>query len=207
MLPIKAVVVDDHPFLRIAVKTILLQNNYNVVAEADNGIDAMNILRLHQPELLILDLGIPQLDGLEVIRRATDRYPNLKIVVLTAQEPALYAVRCKESGAHAILSKADDLERLSQTAKQVLAGKLVFPQSEYYGESLANSEAELLASLSNRELQILRLLCVGKANKDIADEVAISYKTVSSHKTNILSKLNLNSTVDLADFARRNNLL
>ncbi|KKL00503.1 DNA-binding response regulator [Rheinheimera mesophila] len=206
MLPISVAVVDDHPFLRLAVKNVLEQHNFKVVVEADNGLDAVALPRKEEFKLMILDLGIPQLDGLEVIHRLAQRHPDVFIIVLTAQEPSIYAVRCAEAGAHGILSKSQELNKLVDMAHKVLRGQKVFPQPEYYGERLAESESELLASLSNRELQILNLLCKGKANKDIADEISISFKTVSTHKTNLLVKLGLSSMIELVDFARRNGL-
>lgn len=207
MLPISVAVVDDHPFLRLAVKAVLERHNFVVLAEADNGIDAIQLLKNTPCQLMILDLDIPQMSGLEVIRRVCQRYPDTRILVLTAQEPAVYAVRCIEAGAYGIVSKAQPLEELAEAARLVLKGKKVFPQPELYGEQLASSEAALLASLSNRELQIVELLCKGHANKDIAETMAISHKTVSTHKTNILGKLNLGSSMELFDFAKRHNLL
>lgn len=207
MLPISVAVVDDHPFLRLAVKAVLERHNFVVLAEADNGIDAVQLLKNTPCQLMILDLDIPQMSGLEVIRRVNQRYPETRILVLTAQEPAVYAVRCIEAGAYGIVSKAQPLEELAESARLVLKGKKVFPQPELYGEQLASSEAALLASLSNRELQIVELLCKGHANKDIAETMAISHKTVSTHKTNILAKLNLGSSMELFDFAKRHNLL
>lgn len=207
MLPISVAVVDDHPFLRLAVKAVLERYNFVVLAEADNGIDAIQLLKNTPCQLMILDLDIPQMSGLEVIRRVKQRYPDTRILVLTAQDPSVYAVRCIEAGAYGIISKAQPLEELAEAARLVLKGKKVFPQSEFYGEQLAGSESELLASLSNRELQIVELLCKGHANKDIAETMAISHKTVSTHKTNILAKLNLGSSMELFDFAKRHNLL
>lgn len=207
MLPISVAVVDDHPFLRLAVKAVLERYNFVVLAEADNGIDAIQLLKNTSCQLMILDLDIPQMSGLEVIRRVKQRYPDTRILVLTAQDPSVYAVRCIEAGAYGIISKAQPLEELAEAARLVLKGKKVFPQSEFYGEQLAGSESALLASLSNRELQIVELLCKGYANKDIAETMAISHKTVSTHKTNILAKLNLGSSMELFDFAKRHNLL
>lgn len=207
MLPISVAVVDDHPFLRLAVKAVLERYNFVVLAEADNGIDAIQLLKNTPCQLMILDLDIPQMSGLEVIRRVKQRYPDTRILVLTAQDPSVYAVRCIEAGAYGIISKAQPLEELAEAARLVLKGKKVFPQSEFYGEQLAGSESALLASLSNRELQIVELLCKGHANKDIAETMAISHKTVSTHKTNILAKLNLGSSMELFDFAKRHNLL
>ncbi|MCW4629692.1 MULTISPECIES: response regulator transcription factor [Marinomonas] len=207
MLPISVAVVDYHPFLRLAVKAVLERYNFVVLAEADNGIDAIQLLKNTSCQLMILDLDIPQMSGLEVIRRVKQRYPDTRILVLTAQDPSMYAVRCIEAGAYGIISKAQPLEELAEAARLVLKGKKVFPQSEFYGEQLAGSESVLLASLSNRELQIVELLCKGHANKDIAETMAISHKTVSTHKTNILAKLNLGSSMELFDFAKRHNLL
>ncbi|WP_418138992.1 response regulator [Marinomonas sp. RS-M-Aa-14] len=207
MLPISVAVVDYHPFLRLAVKAVLERYNFVVLAEADNGIDAIQLLKNTSCQLMILDLDIPQMSGLEVIRRVKQRYPDTRILVLTAQDPSMYAVRCIEAGAYGIISKAQPLEELAEAARLVLKGKKVFPQSEFYGEQLAGSESVLLASLSNRELQIVEFLCKGHANKDIAETMAISHKTVSTHKTNILAKLNLGSSMELFDFAKRHNLL
>ncbi|MGP9800805.1 response regulator [Rheinheimera sp. NSM] len=209
MDPFSAMIVDDHPFLRMAVRKLLEQKGYNVIAEADNGIDAIKILRNQPCDIMVLDLDIPQLSGLEVMKRVTASHPATKILVLTAQTPALYAVRCAEAGAAGILGKHEELENLAEAVKMILRGYRFFPQTDARGNLAAEvmSETELLNSLTNRELQVLRALCQGQANIDIADAMAISYKTVSTHKANIMDKLGLNSLLELIEFARRNQLL
>lgn len=206
----KVLVVDDHPFIRSAVKMLLKQEGFEVVAEADNGADALQKAREHTPDLIVLDIAMPKLDGLEVISRIAALGLSCKVLVLTSQPAMFYSMRCMKAGAAGYISKTNDLDELSKAINAVMAGYTFFPNlatnsvRRVDGQS---TDSELIESLSDREITILQQLSSGLSNKEIADALLISNKTVSTYKTRLIEKLKVKSVVYLADFAKRNNLV
>ena len=206
----KALVVDDHFFIRSAVKTMLEQEKFQIVGEADNGADAIQLAREHAPDLIVLDISMPKLDGLEVIGRLQTLGLNNRILVLTSQPAALFAARCMKAGAAGYLSKNDDLADVLRAVKSVMSGYTFFPNlnsASVRATDLEVTELELIKSLSDRELTVLQHLAWGSSNKDIGDLLLISSKTVSTYKTRLIQKLNVKSVVYLAEFAKRNHLI
>lgn len=206
----KALVVDDHPFIRSSVKMLLKQEGFEVVAEADNGADAVQMAREHEPELIVLDIAMPKLDGLEVIARICALGLPSKILVLTSQSPQFYSMRCMKAGAAGYISKTHDLDELVKAIKAVMGGYTFFPNLAHSSVRRSDAEAtdlELIQTLSDRELTILQQLSQGLSNKEIGDAMLLSNKTVSTYKTRLIEKLKVKSVVYLADFAKRNNLV
>ncbi|EJM27396.1 response regulator transcription factor [Pseudomonas sp. GM25] len=206
----KAIVVDDHPFIRSAVKMLLKQENFDVVAEADNGADAVQLVREHTPELVLLDIAMPKLDGLEVISRISSLGLPSKILVLTSQSALFYSMRCMKAGAAGFISKTNDLDELVKAIKAVMGGYTFFPNLATSSVRRSDAEAtdlELIQTLSDRELTILQQLANGLSNKEIGEAMLLSNKTISTYKTRLIEKLNVKSVVYLADFAKRNNLI
>lgn len=206
----KALVVDDHPFIRSSVKMLLKQEQFEVVAEADNGADAVQLAREHSPDLIILDIAMPKLDGLEVISRISALNLKSKILVLTSQSALFYSMRCMKAGAAGYISKTNDLDELVKAIKAVMDGYTFFPNlatSSVRRSDVQATDLELIQSLSDRELTILQQLSNGLTNKEIGDAMLLSNKTISTYKTRLIEKLNVKSVVYLADFAKRNNLI
>ena len=206
----KAVVVDDHPFIRATVCLLLRQERITVVGQADNGIDAMRLVREHEPDLIILDLSMPGLDGLEVIARVKRLGQGVKTLVLTSHLPEVYSLRCLQAGAAGFVSKTNDLGELNKAVRAIRSGFTYFPEvmlSTVNNQELTCTEAQLVASLSDRELAVLQHLARGLSNKVIGEMMLLSNKTISTYKGRLLEKLRLNSQIDMADFARRNHLL
>ena len=207
---VKAMVVDDHPFIRASVSMLLQQENIEVIAQADNGADAVQRARELAPDLIILDIAMPRLDGLQVISRIMTDQPHCKIVVLTSQSPIFYAMRCMKAGAAGYISKNDDLDELVRAIKAVLTGYTFFPNLASSSVRRSDAQAtdlELIQSLSDRELTILQQLSNGMSNKEIGEAMLLSSKTISTYKTRLIEKLNVKSVVYLADFAKRNQLV
>lgn len=206
----KALVVDDHPFIRSSVKMLLKQEEFEVVAEADNGADAVQLARELEPDLIILDISMPKLDGLEVISRISALKVSSKILVLTSQSALFYSMRCMKAGAAGFISKTNDLDELVKAIKAVMSGYTFFPNlatSSVRRSDVEATDLQLIQSLSDRELTILQQLSNGLSNKEIGDTMLLSNKTVSTYKTRLIEKLNVKSVVYLADFAKRNNLI
>ena len=206
----KILIVDDHPLIRSAVSAILSNHGYHVVGETDSGVDAVQMAREHHVDLIILDLSLPGLDGLEVIRRIKALGLTSRILVLTSHSPLHYSQRCMKAGATGFITKTKGLSEVLQAVKVVLDGYTFFPNlsdSSVRSSDCAVSEQELIERLSGRELSILKQLALGKTNKKIAEDMLLSSKTISTYKARLIGKLNMKSVVYLAEFAKRNDLI
>ncbi|MCS3770598.1 two-component system response regulator EvgA [Aeromonas hydrophila] len=202
----KILVVDDHPAIRMAVKIILLDKNKCEINEADNGVDAIAMIRRDNYDTIILDIGIPKMNGIEVIKRIRKISGEIVIMVLSAQDKRDYTFRCLLAGANGFLSKMNDLGQLRDALACCHAGKKYFPSDllRQYSRGKQNPDINLIDSLSDRELSVLTALCRGYSNKEIAADMLLSEKTVSTYKTRLMNKLNVNNMVNLLDFYKRN---
>jgi two-component system response regulator EvgA len=203
----KILVVDDHPVIWVAVRALLEREGHTIAAETDNGVDALSLAKELRPDLVVLDLTIPKLDGLDVIARFQSLSGAIPILVLTAHDPLHYAQRCKAAGAAGFVSKQGDLTELTGAVKAILSGYTYFPNLAVQVGQLSGvqkSEADQLAALSNRELTVLQFLAGGMLNKDIAERMLISEKTVSTYKSRLLIKLHMSTLLELIEFAKRN---
>ncbi|MGE7989877.1 response regulator [Pseudomonas sp. NPDC089554] len=205
----KVLIVDDHPVIRLAVRMLMERHGYEVVSETDNGVDALQLTREYLPDIVVLDIGIPKLDGLEVIARMTAASPGTKVLVLTSQAPGHFSMRCMQSGAAGYVCKQQELTELLSAIKAVLSGYSYFPNQALHktrGGVGSGSETEMVERLSGREMMVLQQLARGRTNKEIADSMFLSNKTVSTYKTRLLLKLNARSLVDLIELAQRHGL-
>lgn len=203
-------IVDDHPVIRLAIRMLLEHEGYEIVGETDNGVDAMQMIRECVPDLIILDISIPKLDGLEVLARFNAMNSTLKTLVLTAQSPTLFAMRCMQSGAAGYVCKQEELSELVSAIKAVFSGYNYFPSQALTPERHEDgdcSEIELFKLVNDRELMVLQLFAQGKTNKEIAKGMFLSNKTVSTYKKRLMQKLKANSLVDLIELAKRNSLV
>ncbi|HEJ4799681.1 TPA: response regulator transcription factor [Pseudomonas aeruginosa] len=204
----KVLIVDDHPAIRLAVRLLFERDGFTIVGEADNGAEALQVARKKSPDLAILDIGIPKIDGLEVIARLKSLKLDTKVLVLTRQNPAQFAPRCLQAGAMGFVSKRENLSELLLAAKAVLAGYIHFPTGALrsINQQSRDNEARMLESLSDREMTV-QYLANGNTNKAIAQQLFLSEKTVSTYKSRIMLKLNAHSLAGLIDFARRHELI
>ncbi|KGF65645.1 MULTISPECIES: response regulator transcription factor [Pseudomonas] len=203
-------IIDDHPVIRMAIRMLLENENYEVVGETDNGVDAMQMVRECMPDLIILDISIPKLDGLEVLARFNAMNLPSKILVLTAQAPSLFAIRCMQSGASGYVCKQEDLSELVSSVKAVLSGYNYFP-SQALAATIKKegdpNEIERFKLVNDRELMVLQLFAQGRTNKEIAKGMFLSNKTVSTYKTRLMQKLKAKTLVELIEMAKRNSLV
>lgn len=205
----KVLIVDDHPVIRLAIKLILEREGHTIIAETDNGVDALTIIKNQHPDLVILDIAIPKIDGLEVLARLTTVKPRPRILILTSQPADLLAFRCMKAGAAGFVTKGDNLEELQRAVWAALSGYSFFPTdilSTVNPTITSSSEHAMLNSLSDREIMVLQMLAQGKTNKEIGDSLLLSNKTISTYKTRLQLKLNAFNLVALVDFAKRNGL-
>lgn len=197
--------VDDHPTVRLAVRMLLERERFQVIGEAGDGIDAVQQARQLRPDVVILDIGLPGLDGMEAIKRLQLLEPAPKIMVLTGQPADLYVRRCLDAGIAAFVNKDEDLDALVFALKALVKGYSTFPQMSVNSNSL-ESECSRLASLSNREMEVLRRLTRGENNKFIGECMNLSAKTISTYRGRIMDKLKTESLVEMVDLAKRNNV-
>ena len=202
-------IIDDHPVIRLAIRMLLEHEGYKVVGETDNGCDAIQMVRECLPDLIILDISIPKLDGLEVLCRFNAMNTQMKTLILTAQSPTLFATRCMRSGADGYVCKEGDLSELLRAIRAVLSGYNYFPSQALNaaGSECHSHELELFKSVNDRELMVLQLFAQGRTNKEIAKGMFLSNKTVSTYKKRLMQKLKAKSLVELIELAKRNALV
>lgn len=205
----RILIVDDHPVIRMAMKMLLEAEGHQIVGDTDNGVDAISLGRELKPDLVILDIGIPRLDGLEVISRLMVLALPLRILVLTGQSASLFALRSMQAGAAGFVCKQGGLAELVTAVNAVASGYSYFPSSAMrpVQQGAYSDDVELLGRLSDREVSVLQYLSQGYSNKQISEQMFISNKTVSTYKARLLLKLNAGSLVDLIEFAKRNTLI
>ena len=198
-------IVDDHPVVRMSLRMLLEHERFNVVAEVGNGSEVAQMARELKPDVVILDIGLPGLDGMEVIKRlqSLDQVP--KIMVLTGQATDLYVRRCLDAGIGAFVTKDEDHDALLFALKALVKGYSTFPQMSVNSNSL-ESEPMRLASLSNREMEVLRRLARGESNKNIGSSMNLSAKAISTYRGRIMDKLKTESLVEMVDLAKRNHV-
>lgn len=200
-------IVDDHPAFRLVIKTHLLQLlGTQEVFEADNGQSAMEMARQFAPDLTILDLDIPRINGLDVLARLKTAHPSMRVLILSSHDASTFVSRAMRAGAQGFVSKSQDVKEIMRSVEAVMSGYSVFPVAPSASVGSAGRgvvEERKLELLSDKELVILQMLAKGMSNKTIGDALFISNKTVSSHKTRLMTKVGVATLVDLVDFARR----
>ncbi|WMI97632.1 response regulator transcription factor [Pseudomonas chlororaphis subsp. aurantiaca] len=206
----RILIVDDHPVVRLAVRVMLTGEGHEIVGEAGNGVEAVSCIRQHNPDLVLLDITMPTLDGIAVIERMKKFELPAKVIMLTSLSAGYYAMRCVRAGASGFISKEEALDVLPGAINKVMEGCVYLPESvsdSSHKSDMSVGEVESIASLSDRELSVLQQLSRGISVKDIANNIMLSSKTVSCYKARLIAKLNVKSVVDLADLARRNKLI
>ncbi|MEE1866053.1 response regulator [Pseudomonas auratipiscis] len=200
----RVMIVEPLPLLRLALGQVLERLGHQVVAQTDNGQDALLQARSESPQLVVLELAITGLGGLDLTRRLKLRDPSLQVLVYTTQSTSQFARLCGQAGADGFVSKHDELLELERALGAVSHGRRYFPR-DARGAAVVVGGNELDA-LSARELTVLELIGEGCSNQAIAEQLAISYKTVSTYKTRLQEKLQVDSRLALANIAQRNGI-
>jgi len=201
-----ALVVDDHPITHLGCARLLRDNGYEEVFEAHDSNDAYRLTERHKPNLIVLDLGLPGVGGLKMIGPLIERHPDTRILVFSMNEGVVFAARALEAGAKGYLIKNSTPEDFSAAVQTLEAGK-VFLQREMAMElAIMNTGGERnpLSSLSDRELQVLRLIGQGKSHQEIASDINVSYKTVANTASILKRKLGAKTLSDLIRLAIEN---
>lgn len=197
-----ALLVDPTPIVRSALRDLLESMGHGSIDEAIDVPTALTLAREKRPELVILEMALPGAGGLDLLRRLRARDPAQKLLVYSRQNPAHFAPLCFQAGASGFVSKDEDITGLHKAIVDVLAGRAHFAR-----EYMQPGSGGELGNLTPRELAVLQLIAEGHSNLRIAEQLRISFKTVSTYKGHLLEKLHVGSNVELAEIARRNGLL
>ena len=207
-----AVIADDHEIVRRGLKSLLESHDCRILAEASDGLTAAQTVAKLKPGLLFLDLNMPRLHGLEVLKQVRASSPHTRVVVLSMHNDEPYVIEALRAGAAAYLLKGSESEEIGAALKEVLAGRryLSAPLSEWAINALATrtpDASDPLATLSPREREVLQLAAEGLGNPEIAEKLFISPRTAETHRTNLMRKLGLQTQTDLVRFAIRKGLI
>jgi len=201
---IRILAVDDHPLLRKGIAALVnTEPDMKLVAEASTGEEAIESFRLHRPDVTLMDLQLPGLNGIEAIDRILSEYPDARIIVLTTYTGDAQVLRALRAGARAYILKGHVHRELLETIRTVHAGRKRIPPD--IATELAEHATE--DELSPREIEVLRLIASGNSNKEIADQLSIGETTVKSHVTNILSKLSANDRAHAVTIGLRRGII
>ncbi len=209
---IRVLLADDHSIVRAGLRRLVEDaGDMVVVAEAADGREAIKKVEESAPDVAVIDLSMPGMDGLEVVGRLLSHEPKLPVLILTMHEEEQYVVRAIEAGAMGYVTKRSAAEQLLEAIRKVRAGGRFL--SESASEALATRMAKGTAArspldiLSTREIQVLRGLALGKSNREIAETYHISTKTIDTYRARLLKKLNLKNNAELTRFAIQNGIV
>jgi DNA-binding NarL/FixJ family response regulator len=206
------IIVDDHEFFRNGLKMVINRLKYaKVIGEASTGSEFLELLKQKEPDIVLIDIQMPVMNGIEATRRALEEFPDLKIVALTMFDDEEYVQSMIDAGAKGFLLKNITKEVLDQALQALQAGKNYYSPElwEFFTRKVVSEPKpeDEEVQLTRREKEILALICDGLSNKEIADRLSISERTVIGHKSNLLSKTNTKSSVGLLSYAIKNKLV
>jgi DNA-binding NarL/FixJ family response regulator len=211
---IKIVLVDDHTIFRDGIKSVLAQiDDFNIIDEAETGVGFLKLLDKHVPDIVLMDISMPEMDGVEATEKALAKYPKLKIITLSSYSDHIYYYKMIKAGVQGFVLKTSGKKDLEIAIKAVYKGENYFPQDILKNllfkistkgiNSLSNNEI----LISKRETQVLQLICQGYTNNEIADNLCISPKTVDNHRTKLLSKTGTKNSAHLVMFSIKHHLI
>jgi DNA-binding NarL/FixJ family response regulator len=215
--PIKVIIADDHVLYRAGVKTALsTKKDIKIIAEADNGMHLINMLKLIQPDVILLDIQMPVMDGIGALPEIKRNWPHIKVIMLTMMDDHSMITKLMELGANSYLSKTSDSEIIYEAIKTCY-------EQEYYFNTLTNKAlltnlkikntitpqkiVQMEANLNDKDILILKLMCEEKSTKEIADIVDLSPRTVEAIRDKLKVKTGAKSTAGLIMYAVKHNIL
>jgi two-component system, NarL family, response regulator NreC len=217
--PVKVLLADDHPVVRRGLQTLLASDQgFRVVGEASDGAETLRLVEELKPEIVVLDISMPEHNGLDVTRKLRRESPDVKVVVLTMHFAEEVARECLRAGARAYVLKSDADEDLLEAVRAVRDDRPFFtPRIKdifYLGPTTCSPSAPRgpdgeipLQRLTQREQEIVKMLCEGLSNKEVASHVGISTRTVESHRNNIMHKLQISAFSELVRYAVRHKVV
>jgi DNA-binding NarL/FixJ family response regulator len=210
MSPYQIILADDHLMFRDGIKRIIEDSQHlSVIGEASDGLQLLELLKKTKPDMVILDISMPKLRGLETTRAIKTLYPDIKVLILTMHRNKEYLLQALSAKADGYLLKEDSDRQLAAAIESIQGGKIFLSplMSEDLSQNLLgfieNADQSLDETLSTREKEVLTLLAEGKSSKEIADLLFISTRTVEHHRASINKKLKIRNLVDLVKYAIR----
>src|SRR5437016_5949779 len=204
----RIVIVDDHPLFRKGLEQLIHSDGaFAVCGEASNASEAMDVIRILDPDLAIVDVSLPGANGIELIKNIRAEFPKLAILVLSMHDESLYALRALRAGAEGYVMKHEAMANVIQAIREVLSGRPYLSPAmaaqviTKFAHRQAEGEADAVERLSDRELEILELIGKGKEVREIAKLLHLSPKTVETHRAHIKDKLDLKNSREVARFA------
>ena len=202
---IKVILVDDHAVVRAGFRLLLsASENITVIAEAERGEQAIQLYQTQRPDLIIMDLSMPGIGGLETIRRILHRHSEAKILVFSVHDEQVYIERALKAGARGYITKNSAPEILPEAVKQIVDDKIYIEQGLIRNASAGISENDsqtIINAFTPREFDVFLLLAKGLTVQKIADELCLGYKTIANYSTQIKKKLQVSTTAELAHIA------
>lgn len=212
----KVIIADDHQIFRQGLKSLIVKEEIaEVIAEASNGKEFLELLHGYSPDLVLMDIGMPEMDGVEATRRAMQINPSLKILVLSNFGDEVHYFNIIQAGAKGFVLKTSGIHELQMAIERVLAGESYF-SNELLRKIIANINPPETSRNSNnktedkptrRELEVLHLVAGGYSNEEIADRLNISVTTVKGHRSNLLMKTGTKNTAGLIMYAIKNKII
>lgn len=211
-MSIKIMIADDHSMIREGLRNLLeLEGEIEVIAEAENGEDCLEKLKTYKPDVLLLDIDMPKKNGLQVLKVFKEQKVIQKVLVLTVHNQIEYLMGAMDLGVNGYILKDSESRELKKAIFTICEGNTYLPSSLVplmnSKKLQKNVDSEKIDSLTKRELEVLKLLAVGMYNKEVAQNLAISERTVKNHVSNIFKKLEVTDRTQAAVFAIRNNLI
>jgi len=213
---IRLLVVDDHTLFRSGLKMLLeKEEDIVVVGDAASAEEALEIMKNNNLDLVLMDIGLPGMDGLEATRKIKEQEPHMKILVLTMYNDDPYLIKAFEAGASGYLLKESAAVELVSAIRRTMDGEMIVHPSlvkvlvnEVLGEKKGSREAQQGRDvLTNREKEILKYISLGYTNQELAERLVVSVKTIEKHKSNIMEKLNFNRRYQLVNYAIEHGLI
>ena len=206
MRPIRVLIADDHALVRAGIRALVEKiEGVVVLGEAGKGSEALELVEEHRPDLMLLDLTMPDGGGFEVLAHVGKQFPEIRVIVLTVHEAGEYAIRALKEGAAGFLLKSAASTELEQAIQTVISGeRYISPEmSKKIVEEVGKgtTKRELLATLSPRQREVLRLIAEGRTTKQIAQELGISVKTVETHRAQLMERLGIRDVAGLVRYA------
>ncbi|MCA9665289.1 MAG: response regulator transcription factor [Myxococcales bacterium] len=202
---IRVAISDDHALVREGLQRILRERGFEIVGEAANGVEAVALVEKHHPDVILLDISMPEKDGIEATREIVALDVGTRVLILTMHTDEHYALRALRAGALGFILKDAKAEQLVNAIERVKQGKRYLPPDleRSFAEKYLQPEAldEPAKKLSNREFEVMCMLAMGLTNREIADKLTISVKTVDSHRSHVLKKLQLRNNSDITRYA------
>ncbi len=213
-MPVRILLADDHPVVRLGIRNLLESHpEVAIVGEVADALQVVPQVEALRPDVLVLDLMMPGLNGLEITRRVTHSHPGTRVVVLSMHANEAYVIEALRNGAHGYVLKGSDAGELLQAIREVVAGGryLSPPLSEraieMYIEKAAGAPLDAYETLSRREREVLHLAAEGHTSPEIAARLFISARTVETHRSKLMHKLGLRTQTDLVRYALRRGIL